>query len=249
MLGGLKTAAIISWTGRGKMDHLVTSAAGIISEGGRKLKPRRVGSDLILPHTDPSRVARSLAHLPGVRSIAAGYEFTGVKEFEDLLGVLVNHYLKKKSRFSVLTNVAGPDYSAGDIALMANSKVLSSSPGSRVSEKSPDVRFQVTMVDGRGVVGVIIRDGVGGTPTSSGRIANCLVSGGMHSSAAAWLTVLAGFSIRMVHFQEGEDSLGEVAKLYSELSHRMDPRHLSLKLISGRGDAASLFRGWWKSAA
>ena len=51
---------------------------------------------------------------------------------------------------------------------------------------------------------------------------SCLVSGGERSSALAWMAALSGFSLRLVHSRTDEAALRHVARLYSELSFRMD---------------------------
>ena len=81
-------------------------------------------------------------------------------------------------------------------------------------------------------------------PTSKRRIAHCLASGGRHSSVAAWMAALSGFSVRLVHIRVDDGSLRDVAKLYSELSHRMDPSRLSLQIVEGRGGAAQTLSSW-----
>ena len=244
----MRTAAIVRWTSRGSIDDLVATVLEVASEDGEEVRTSLIGSDLVLHQVDPIRAARALRHLPGVSWIAVGYEFTGIKQFGDRLEVLASKYLGKNSSFSVSANVTSPEYSGGDIVLMANSMVLSGHRGSKVNEKTPRVRFQVSMVDGHGVVGVVIWFGVGGTPTSPKRTAYCLVSGGMHSSAAAWMAAKSGYTIRLAHLWRDDKSLRAVAKLYSELSHRMSAKHLSVQLVRGDGSEAALLKGWWKGA-
>jgi hypothetical protein len=62
---------------------------------------------------------------------------------------------------------------------------------------------------------------------------DCLVSGGMHSSVVAWHALLSGFRLRLLHYQESEESLLAVARLYAELSARTDPGALTLLVQDG----------------
>ena len=63
----------------------------------------------------------------------------------------------------------------------------------------------------------------------------CLVSGGVHSSVVAWHALLSGYGASLVHFVVDDESIAQVAGLYAELSHRVDPRRLSLSVNEGDG--------------
>jgi len=56
----------------------------------------------------------------------------------------------------------------------------------------------------------------------------------------AWMALLQGFRIRLVHAEVSEEGLRAVAKLYSELSHRGDPRWMELEVIRGETVAGAL---------
>jgi hypothetical protein len=62
----------------------------------------------------------------------------------------------------------------------------------------------------------------------------------MHSAAVAWHALLSGFGVRLVHVKVSEESLRAVARLYAELSNRIDPRRLSLE-VSEEGGVRSAF--------
>jgi hypothetical protein len=247
--GVLRTAAVVRWTKNGSIEDLAATVKEAVSEAGEDARTVTTGAggDIVIHDDDPISIARPLRYLPGIASIAVGYEFTSMREFERVLDVLATRYLRKNHcTFSVSASAKIPEYSGGDIVMMANSRILSRVQGSKVNEKAPQVRFYVSLITGRGIAGVVIWDGVGGVPTSPRRMAYCLVSGGVHSAATAWLAVRAGFSVGLVHFEEGEISLRRVARLYSELSHRMSPKYLSLQVVSGDGSTAGLLRGWLK---
>jgi hypothetical protein len=130
---------------------------------------------------------------------------------------------------------------AGDLAGAMTSKILDAVKGARVSDR-PKVRFRAAF-DGRGgVVGVEVKRGVGGAPTGTERVA-CLVSGGVHSSVLAWMSMVQGFRVSLVHVEVAEESLRAVARLYSELSHRGDPRWLDLEVVRG-GSVAGVLRSY-----
>jgi hypothetical protein len=58
------------------------------------------------------------------------------------------------------------------------------------------------------------------------------------------MAALAGFSLRLVHSRTDEASLRQVAKLYSELSFRMDPSRLELFVLEGKGDPIGMLGTW-----
>ncbi len=112
-----------------------------------------------------------------------------------------------------------------------------------MDERKPHVRFRVCVEGTKGACGAEIRAGPGGLPTSEEWV-SCLVSGGERSSAMAWMAALSGFSLRLVHSRTDEASLRQVARLYSELSFRMDPRCLELVVLDGGKDAYARIGGW-----
>jgi len=61
------------------------------------------------------------------------------------------------------------------------------------------------------------------------------------------MAALSGFSLRLVHSATDEVALRHVARLYSELSHRMDPRCLELLVLGGGGSAAGRIGRWLQS--
>ena len=63
----------------------------------------------------------------------------------------------------------------------------------------------------------------------------------------AWMAALSGFSLRLVHSATDDVALRHVARLYSELSHRMDPRCLELLVLGGGGEAAGRIGRWIRS--
>jgi hypothetical protein len=65
----------------------------------------------------------------------------------------------------------------------------------------------------------------------------------MHSSVTAWLALLSGFRVELVHVVTSDESLREVARLYAELSHRVDPTSLKLLVLQG-APVDVLVQGW-----
>ncbi|TMP98802.1 MAG: hypothetical protein E6K99_06650 [Thaumarchaeota archaeon] len=134
----------------------------------------------------------------------------------------------------------------GDVIGAANSRLLGLRKGARIDERSPELIFQVALDRNQGVACVEIRRGVGGVPTSTAK-AFCLVSGGMHSSVVAWMAALAGFSVELVHLRTSEESVVEAGRLYSELSHRIDPTRLKLTLLTGsKNSPKGVIAAWLK---
>jgi hypothetical protein len=226
----LKAVAMVGWSGAGKFEDLERTAF-------RKMKSSRKAADhiddtLLVDAEDPVVVARRLAYLPGVAWVSVGYRFSGNKEYLEKLELLAKRYLSKGRTFRISARVVGSGQTAGDAVLAGNSELLSSIPGARVDERSPKVKFRVCVEGAKGACGVEIRAGPGGVPTGGDWVA-CLVSGGVHSSSLAWMAALSGFSLRLVHSRTDESALRRVAKLYSELSFRMDPGRLQLIVLDG----------------
>jgi hypothetical protein len=242
----LKTAAIVGWTGNGSLDDLSRTALGKLPSDGAEVTS--AARSLTVRGEDPIAVARKLAHLPGVRWIAAGYQFKGLDECLSRLRLLATRYLGGDSSFAVGVEVEGSGKEEGDVLMEATSTLLRSARGSRVDEKNPDVMFRVIMVRGSGACGVQLREGAGGVPTSREMKASCLVSGGYHSAVAAWMAANSGFSLTLVHARDDDGSLRQVARLYAELSQRIDPSSLRLEVLQGRDTAGDRVAAWLRSA-
>jgi len=208
----------------------------------------RGSKSLTVRGTDPVAVARKLAFLPGVSWIAAGYEFDDQAGCTARLMLLSERYLRPGSSFRLTAQVEQSEQEEGDILLDGIGTVLKSAKGTRVDEKHPDVTFRILMVRGKGVVGVELKEGPGGVPTSRSAKASCLVSGGYHSTVAAWMAALSGFSVTLVHARADDESLRQVARLYAELSRRLDPSSLELQVLDGAGSPGERLATWLDGA-
>jgi len=226
----LKPVAMVGWSGLGSFDDL--EATVLRKLGARKADMDRVGGTLLISVEEPVAAARSLAFLPGVAWIAVGYRFTGTDGYLKVLNLLAKRYLSKGKTFRISANSVRSKQSGGDLILSGNSELLSSVPGVKVDEGRPRVRFRVSIDGAKGACGAEIRTGPGGSPTGDDWVA-CLVSGGERSSSMVWMAALSGFSLRLVHSWTDDAALRRVAKLYSELSFRMDPRCLELVVLEG----------------
>jgi hypothetical protein len=232
---------MVGWSGAGRFEDLERTAL-------RKLASRQGGVDrvdgsLLVSAEDPVEVARRLSLLPGVSWIAVGYRFSGMEDYLRNLGVLAKRYLARRRTFRISAQVVASKQTAGDVVLAGDSALLSLVSGARVDEGKPQVRFRVCVGGTRGACGVEIRAGPGGLPMGGDWVA-CLVSGGERSSSMAWMAALSGFSVRLVHSRTDEVSLRQVARLYSELSHRVDPRCLELVILQGGKDPIARIGGW-----
>ena len=196
------------------------------------------GGSIIVEDMEPLGVAAKLEHTPGVSWIAAGLASRSFNELLENSATLARNYLKRGDRFSLDAEGSG-DMARPDVAGGLISRILESSKGTRVSLENPKIRFRTAFDGPRGVVGVEIARGPGGIPTGV-QSAACLVSGGRHSSVVAWMALLAGYKVRLVHALVGEESLLGVARLYAELSHRTDPRGLMLQVVEGKSPSSSL---------
>lgn len=226
----VKAAAILRWTGRGSVAALKDSVGYVLRIHGGNGKVAAVGGSLVVHASEPLEVAALVRLMPGISWIAVGLTARTRSDLAGASEALAKSYLRRGERFSVESE-GDESTRASDLGGVVTSRVLDSVRGVRVSE-SPRARFRVAADGSGGVVGVEVSPGVGGVPTGTERAA-CFVSGGVHSSVCAWLAALAGFRVNMIHAKEDDGSVLAVARLYSELSHRMDPRALNLEILEG----------------
>lgn len=221
---------IARWTGRGDLAELRSSVEFVLRSNRLRGKVWTVGDSVIDEGTEPLRAAAALAHMPGVAWVAVGMPVKSMKEAGLFAGRLGVKYLKRGDRFAVegegTRNVVG-----ADVAGAVTSGILEAVKGARVSE-APRVRFRAAFDGRKGVVGVQVATGPGGVSTGKEWV-TCLVSGGLHSSVLAWTALLMGYRVRLVHAETGERGLLAVARLYAELSHRVDSRGLRLEVLKG----------------
>lgn len=188
-----------------------------------------VGETIVVRGPEPIEVASVFQHTPGIRWIAAG--FAGPRsEIGGAAVALAKLYLRRGDRFSVGAEGTGGAL-ASDVAGAVTSKILDAVKGALVSE-NPRVIFRAAEDGKNGAVGVEVRSGPGGVPTGVEGV-TCMVSGGVHSAVTAWMALLGGFRVRLVHAAVSDQSLLAVARLYSELSNRVDPKGLSLEVLGG----------------
>jgi hypothetical protein len=231
---------ILRWTGRGSLDDLRSSVAYVLGVEGVRAQVSKLGDSVTLAGGEPLRLAALFGDMPGVSWVAVGLRARSYRELSIAARELAGRYLRKRDRFYVEAEGAA-GVLASDISGVVTSAVLEAGKGSRVSSESPKVRFRAVFDGKIGVVGVEVRKGPGGTPTGKEQVA-CFVSGGIHSSVVAWEAVLQGFEVRLVHAKYSEESLRAVARLYSELSYRADPRGLSLEVLEGESVGVELSR-------
>ena len=198
------------------------------------------GRWLVVAGGEPAGTAAALGQLPGVDWVALGEPVRTLSGLGDAASSLARRYLKGGASFAVRPDAEGPDARASDVGGAVTAAVLGAGVSARVDDRGPDRTFRAVFGRGGGAVGVELRRGPGGTATG-GATAECLVSGGLHSAALAWHALLCGYRVRMLHEEAGEESLLAVARLYAELSHRVDPRSLALE-VSGPGSARSALR-------
>lgn len=224
-------AAILGWTGRGKLTDLQSTTESLLKENRVSARTSAAGHLLVVTGVEPLRGAAVLRSLPGVSWIAAGFEVGPLKELASASGKLARSYLKRGSKFKVEAEGTG-DVTPSDVAGVVTAAILDEVRGSRTSLESPRVRFRASFDGAGGAVGVEVSDGPGGVPTG-GDLVVCFVSGGIHSSVLAWSALLQGFRVRLVHARYSDEALRAVAHLYAELSHRADPKSLSLEVLEG----------------
>lgn len=196
------------------------------------------GGALVVEGPDPVMLESLLGRAPGVAWIAVGMATASLNGVGGAAGLLAKRYVRNGSRFKVEAS-GGEGASPSDVGGAVVSAVLEEVGRARVDEERPQVVFRAVMTRSEGAVGVELARGPGGVPTGSKEV-TCLVSGGMHSSVLSWVALLSGYRLRMVHAKADEESVLAVARLYSELSHRVDPSALTLEVLAGAEGVAML---------
>lgn len=227
----LKGTTIVRWTGRGRFKSLESSIALLLKDAHVRARTWHSGGSVVVEGPEPTAVATMLRHMPGVSWIAVGMSAGSLNELGSVASGLAENYLRRVDRFSVLAEATGGAVPS-DVAGVVASAALEAVKGARIDEQAPRVRLRAAFDGIRGAVGVEIMQGPGGAPTGTGD-ATCLVSGGKHSSVVAWMALLSGCSVRLLHAKVDDRSLREVARLYSELSNRADYSSLSLEVLEG----------------
>ena len=216
----------------------MSSISRVLAGAKVRARVRTRGRSVIVEGPRPVDAAHLLKLMPGVSWVAVGTTVGSFREIGGASGALARKYLRRGDRFTVLAEASG-GLAVGDVAGSAVSAVLEAVRGARMDERRPRVRFRAVFDGTEGAVGVELSEGPGGVPTAATR-ATCLVSGGVHSSVLAWMALLSGFRVRLVHAVVGERSLHASAHLYAELSNRVDPSGLSLEVLEGGEPAASI---------
>lgn len=220
------------------MAELRSSVGFVLKENGVHAHVKSLGKSLVVEGPEPMGAAALVDHMPGIAWIAAGETVGSYGELAVVSSEIARKYLRRGDRFRVKAE-GTRRVAVADVSGMVTSAILDGVKGTRVSEEGARVTFRAAFDGSKGVVGVEVREGPGGVPTGRSA-AVCLVSGGMHSSVLAWMAALMGYRVRLVHAMLDEESLRAVARLYSELSHRADPRSLGLEVLEGDCVAESL---------
>jgi adenylyl- and sulfurtransferase ThiI len=198
------------------------------------------GNSIMVEGPEPLGVAALIGNTPGVAWVAVGFAVRSFGGLSAVSAVIARKYLKPGDRFSVEAE-GSSGVLASDVQGAVASGALEAVKGARVSQDRPKVRFRAAYDGSRGVVGIEARVGPGGFPTGRSSV-TCLVSGGKHSSVVSWMALLAGYRLRLLHAKVDEEGMLEAARLYSELSHRTDPRALRLEVVEGGRPAEVLAR-------
>jgi hypothetical protein len=225
----MKRATIIRWTGRGSMQSLVSSVAYRLGSEKVRAEIVRFGNSLAVVEPEPARICSAFELMPGVSWLAVGYLADDLHGLTEAASTLARNYVRRGDRF-IVDAEATKGGRESDLGGAITSRILDTVKGARTSLVSPKLRFRAAMDGERGVVGLELARGPGGAPMGEVEVA-CLVSGGKHSSVLAWNALLMGLRVKLVHANVGEEGLLAVARLYSELSYRVEPRGLRLVVL------------------
>ncbi len=231
--GDSNLSVLLRWTGNGSFRDLVTTASRVLkanSAGSARLVT--IGDSIAIVGIRSIAEAWTLRSLPGVEWVAFGRRTKpNSGSVTEALVSIAKNYVVKGSTFRVIVESKVGSATESDFGGAASSRLLDEFRGTKIDEREPKLSFRVAVDASAAVVGVEVSPGVGGAPTSRRRRAFCLVSGGMHSSVVAWMAGRGGYSVSLLHVYESDAAMREIARLYSELSMRMDPTDLRLDVL------------------
>ncbi len=228
-----KGTTIIQWTGRGRLASLESSVSLVLKDARMLARIWRNGSSIAIEGPEPTALAALFRYMPGISWIAVGKSAGSLNELGGAASGLARNYLRRGVRFAVTAEATGGAV-ASDVAGAVASAALEAARGARIDEEAPRIRLRAAFDGKRGAVGVELVEGPGGTTVGSAE-ATCLVSGGKHSSVVAWMALVSGYAVRLLHARVDDHSLRAAARLYSELSNRVDYSRLRLEVLEGNG--------------
>jgi hypothetical protein len=238
----LSGTTLVRWTGRGKVEDLASSVSAALRAEGLRARVEVLGGFVAVANQDPVHVSSLVRFMPGAAWVAVGHSFGAQDQMTREAKKFAAGYLKGTKTFSVRAESDGDGVAAVDLAGAVVSALLDALPEAKVDDRRPGAVFRALYSKGRWVFGAELWTGPGGVPSGDETV-HCLVSGGKHSSVVAWMALLAGYSVEMVHAEVGRGALVQVARLYAELSRRVDPSKLHLTLLRGGLPADSI--GQW----
>lgn len=153
---------------------------------------------------------------------------------------LLKHEITKKTRFKIETKRADKSITlkSFEISNLVSKKVLKEVENLIVDVKSPE---KILNIETRTDATYIYTDkipGLGGFPTSTGGRVMLLISGGIDSPVAGYLTMNTGLEIECVHFESSPltpiESVQKVIDLVSVLSKYAPSSKVKLHLVPFR---------------
>jgi len=174
-------------------------------------------------------VERSLNKVFGLNSFSPAY-----KAPMDLDGIrnkaleLLRHTLgDKPGTFKVVPKRANKSfpYDSMDLARLVGGYLLENIPGLSVDVHHPQTQLWVDVREQDAYVFTEVRQGTGGYPIGTNGRGMLLLSGGIDSPVAGWLTMRMGLEVEAVHFhsypytsERAKQKVVELAKLLSQYS-------------------------------
>ncbi len=194
-----------------------------------------------LNDTDPMDVIERLNFISGLSSysktVKCAYD---LDEIADKSIALLKHEVHAKTTFKVETKRADKSISlkSFEISNLVSKKVLRAVDNLVVDVKHPETTLNIeTRLDGTYIYTKRI-PGMGGFPTSTGGRAMLLISGGIDSPVAGYLTMNTGLEIECVHFESSPltpvESVQKVIDLVTVLSRYAPSSKIKLHLVPFR---------------
>jgi thiamine biosynthesis protein ThiI len=173
---------------------------------------------------------------------ASRYEFNGFgrEEIDNILEVmrrqlctLAREHYRKDASFRVVVRRAEKRFPANSVELERDlgAQILKNSDWKYVDLKNPDISFNIEIQNGEIFIHTEKIKGAGGLPVNSAQKVLVMLSGGIDSPVAAYLTARRGCHIDFVHFTASHVKSDEIENgKIGELARKLSESTLSSKL-------------------
>lgn len=173
--------------------------------------------------SDYGLICNKLSKIPGIHTYSRAKVVNN--DINEIIDCAINACKEKTGTFKIETNRADKTFSPNSVETSAllGGKVLESNKNLSVSVKNPDFVLYVDIrEDGKTFIYSDVLHGLSGMPVGSAGRGMLLISGGIDSPVAGYMTAKRGMKLDCIHFHSfpytGEAAKQKVIKLASKIS-------------------------------